>query len=300
VDAGGCSSGRIESWANDYGKGSQPHRVACSAAHAARRHRERQHVLSDEYINADIYMPAELKNSAKKAPAVLWLCVLFLNGYGAAYRRGDQIFYRLAKEGYVVFCFHHIGTGRRIESPRTSTSVTRAGRCSAKWSAIPARRGRVDGSSPTWMRSASSASVYGHGVVRGAARGRAWMNGSRLRGRLHPGAVPPGHAAAQRGRSGALVAVVHGRAAAGTFVGQESARAVTTCTNCWRSFAHGPLLVVSPTLDREARVADVTKAVDGARARLRAAWRGPKIEQVEARGSSTVSGRSCISWSLSG
>ncbi|RKY03375.1 hypothetical protein DRP77_06240 [Candidatus Poribacteria bacterium] len=77
---------------------------------------EKEGLVFGDYIAADVYTPAGLKGSGEKRPAVLWLHPFsFSNGYVAGYRRGEQVFRRLARRGYVVFCFDQIGFGRRIE-----------------------------------------------------------------------------------------------------------------------------------------------------------------------------------------
>lgn len=77
---------------------------------------EKESLFFGDYISADVYMPADLKSSDRKIPAILWLHPFsFSNGYVAGYRRGEQIFRRLAREGFAVFCFDQIGFGRRIE-----------------------------------------------------------------------------------------------------------------------------------------------------------------------------------------
>jgi dienelactone hydrolase len=69
-----------------------------------------------EYLSGDIYAPAGLSQSGKKAPAILWLPPFsFAGGYTGAYKRGDYPYFTLAREGYVVFCFDPIGMSRRIE-----------------------------------------------------------------------------------------------------------------------------------------------------------------------------------------
>lgn len=69
-----------------------------------------------EYLSGDIYAPAGLSESGKKAPAILWLPPFsFAGGYTGAYKRGDYPYFTMAREGYVVFCFDPIGMSRRIE-----------------------------------------------------------------------------------------------------------------------------------------------------------------------------------------
>jgi pimeloyl-ACP methyl ester carboxylesterase len=77
---------------------------------------EKHDFMFGEYLNADVYMPAGLRDSGEKAPVLLWLHPLCCpKGYAAAYRRGEQVFRNFARAGYAVVCFDQIGTGRRIE-----------------------------------------------------------------------------------------------------------------------------------------------------------------------------------------
>lgn len=77
---------------------------------------EKQSLVFGEYLNGDLYAPADWMGSAEKRPAILWLPPLSLsNGYGAGYRRGEQPYLSLARQGYVLFAFDPIGMGRRIE-----------------------------------------------------------------------------------------------------------------------------------------------------------------------------------------
>ncbi|HOZ46893.1 MAG TPA: alpha/beta hydrolase family protein [Candidatus Hydrogenedentes bacterium] len=69
-----------------------------------------------EYINADIYAPEGVIKGDRKMPLAIWLHPFsFPYGYAAAYRRGDQFYKALARNGFVVFCFDQIGCGRRID-----------------------------------------------------------------------------------------------------------------------------------------------------------------------------------------
>ncbi|MGB8214252.1 MAG: hypothetical protein WCE68_11905 [Anaerolineales bacterium] len=76
----------------------------------------KKQIMFGEYINADIYLPREYETRQEKIPAVLWLPPFsFPNGYRAAFFYGEQFYIRLARQGYAVFCFDPIGMGRRVE-----------------------------------------------------------------------------------------------------------------------------------------------------------------------------------------
>lgn len=74
-------------------------------------------VMFGEYLNADVYLPAEVKREeGAKVPAILWIHPQSNpRGYVAAYRRGEQAYRTLARAGYAVFCFDQIAHGRRVE-----------------------------------------------------------------------------------------------------------------------------------------------------------------------------------------
>lgn len=77
---------------------------------------EKHDLVFGEYVNADVYYPKGLADSGKRHPAVLWLHPWSSpHGYAAAYRRGEQAYQSLALAGYPVFCFDFMGFGRRIE-----------------------------------------------------------------------------------------------------------------------------------------------------------------------------------------
>ena len=100
---------------HDYGT-EVPHLAALLDHHSDGNGLIKKQVMFGEYINADIYLPANFENRSTKLPAILWLPPFsFPNGYRAAYFHGEQFYSRLAQQGYAVFCFDPIGMGRRIE-----------------------------------------------------------------------------------------------------------------------------------------------------------------------------------------
>ena len=66
----------------------------------------------------------------------------------------------------------------------------------------------------------------------------------------------------------------------GCFIGQE-ARVPYDVPDLLASFAPRPVLVISPTLDREAKVEDVTKAVEAARSAYALLGAEAKLEQLK-------------------
>ncbi|MFA7692264.1 MAG: dienelactone hydrolase family protein [Candidatus Hydrogenedentales bacterium] len=77
---------------------------------------ERDQIVFGEYIAAEIYMPKGTQKEGAKKKAILYLPPLCApTGYHASYRRGEQVYSKLARNGYVVFCFDPIAAGRRVE-----------------------------------------------------------------------------------------------------------------------------------------------------------------------------------------
>jgi len=241
----------------------------------------KEQVVIGEYINADVYMPAELKGSGKRAAAVLWLHpACFSNGYGAAYKRGEQVYLRLAKEGFVVFCFDQIGLGRRIEEstgfyqryPRWSLlgKMVRDSRAALE---VLARLPYVD-----------AKRVFGLGYGMGSLVGlHAGAFDGRFAGFAAVCVPEPFRLDTAERHAGGL-----GRWSQqymlvpklGYFIGEE-ARVPYDVHELLASFAPRPLLVVSPTLDREAKPEDVTKAVDAARSAYKLLGAESSLEQAK-------------------
>ncbi len=110
------------------GNGSDPESCAETAHNAEMLWRNtpprdicKEGLLFGEYVHADIYLLESLKEENRKLPAVLWLHPFsFPFGYVAAYPWWEeQIFHRLARKGFVVFCFDQIGFGGRIKEAET-------------------------------------------------------------------------------------------------------------------------------------------------------------------------------------
>ena len=106
---------RAEGLAGSYGR-EVPHAASLLGRSSPGEGIEKDQLVFGEYVSADVYMPAGLRASGRKAPALLWLHPFsFSNGYVAGYKRGQDGFRALARQGYVVFCFDQIGHGGRIE-----------------------------------------------------------------------------------------------------------------------------------------------------------------------------------------
>jgi hypothetical protein len=240
--------------------------IAALFGRAAPKDLAKEQLMIGEYISADLFLPADLKKSDRKAPVVVWLHpACHARGYVSAYKRGDEIFVRLAKEGFVVCCFDQIGHGRRLEEAENF------GARYPQWSLLGkmVRDTRAALDALPNLPYVDAKRIYALGYAQGALVG------------LHAGALDERFAGfafvappqpfrldtPERGAGGlqryAQEAMLLPRL--GLFVGQE-ARVPYDTHLLLACLAPRPALVVSQTLDREARVEDVTKAVDAARA----------------------------------
>ncbi|NPV10155.1 MAG: alpha/beta fold hydrolase [Anaerolineae bacterium] len=227
---------------------------------------DKHQVNFGEYVSADVFTPSGLADSGAQAPAVLWLHPFsFSHGYVAGYHHGQQVFNKLTQEGYVTFCFDQIGFGRRVEEAESFY------RRHPEWSLL----GKM-------VRDCQDAldALLGLPYVDG---GGICLLGYSM------GALLALHVAALDERPAATAVVCPPQpfrrdgetsetgglsrwsrdymllTRLGRFVGNEAAvpydlEHLIACN------APRPLLVVTPELDREARLSDVSAAIDRARA----------------------------------
>ena len=233
--------------------------------HSAGGGLEKRDCVFGEYINGDIYSRKGITESGDKFPAVIWLHPFsFPYGYSAAYRRGDESYRTLARNGFVVFCFDQIGCGRRVEEIEGFYDRH------PDWSTL----GKM-------VRDTQAALDVVCGLPY-VDENQVWLVGFGL------GAFVGLHVAALDARPAGLVAVCGpppfrlDRAQEktggirrwshlhmllprlGFFIGEEG-RVPYDIHELLACVAPRPVLVVSPKLDREAPVEMVTQAVEAAR-----------------------------------
>lgn len=240
---------------------------------------EKEQVVFGEYINGDVYLPAGLRDSGRKVPAILWLHPFsFSHGYGAAYRRGEQPYRTLARAGFVVFCFDQIGFGRRIEEvegfyerhPHWSL-LGKMVRDSQAALDVLLKLPYVD-PEQVW------AVGYNLGALVGLHLGALE---ERLRGFVSVCGPQPFRLDTAEKGTGGLRRWSHRSLLLprlGFFLGQEERVPydVHLLLACW---APRPVLVVSPRLDREADEQDVRRAVEAARSIYALYGRAELLEQ---------------------
>ncbi len=222
-------------------------------------------IVFGEYINGDLVYPAAAEALGQRLPAILWLHPISqATGYVAGYMRGEQPFQRLAQAGFAVFCYDQVGNGRRIREAQFFYERH------PRWSLL----GKM-------VRDARAAlDVLGRFEV--VDTSRVWVVGYATGAllALHLGAFedrpcgwvlvcpPPPFRLDRDVKETGGIARWSQRTmllpVLGLFVGQEE-RLPYDVPELLACLAPKPTLVVSPKLDREAPVRQVTKAVDLAR-----------------------------------
>ena len=219
----------------------------------------KKQVMFGEYINADIYLPREFTARQEKLPAVLWLPPFsFPNGYRAAYFEGEQFYGRMARQGYAVFCFDPIGMGRRVEEAEYFYQRY------PNWSLL----GKM-------LRDALSAlealirlpfidlsQIYAVGYGLGSLVG---LHLTALDNRLSGCAavcIPPFYRLGDEPDQWISYFKLVSRLAESR---KNFAKLPYTSATLMACVAPRPLLVVSPQLDRETSLADITACIESAR-----------------------------------
>jgi pimeloyl-ACP methyl ester carboxylesterase len=221
-----------------------------------------------------------LSQSGKKSPAILWLPPFSVaGGYTGAYKRGDYPYHTLARAGYVVFCFDPIGMGRRIEEaegfydryPEHSLLGRMVRDAQAALDAMAAL--------PYIDRERIYVVGYGLGAMVGMHLGAV---DDRPAGFALVGGPPPFRLDSSEKRTGGIArwSTLHLLVPKlGFFVGHE--RSVPYDTHLLLgALAPRPTLVVSPRLDYQAPVADVSRAVAAAREVFSLYGPADRLEQV--------------------
>ncbi len=213
---------------------------------------EKHDLMFGDYINADVYYPKGLAESGQRHPAVLWLHPWSTpHGYAAGYRRGEQPYLSLALAGYPVFCFDLPGFGRRIEE--VEGFYQRYPRWSLLGQMVRDARAALDTMTDLPYVAPDRIYVVGYGLGAMVAIHLAALD-DRPAGYALVCAPPPFRLDIDLLRTGGIrrwAQVQMILPQLGYFVGQEG-RVPYDVDEVLGCIAPRPLLLVSPTLDREA------------------------------------------------
>jgi len=265
---------------DDYGV--EPSHVASLLGReAAGQDLEKVQVAFGEYISGDVYVPAGLPAAGRQAPAVLWLHPFsFSNGYVGWYPWWEeQVFRTLARAGFVVFCFDQIGCGRRIEE--AEGFYQRHPHWSLLGKMVRDARAALD--VVVGLPYVDKEQVWGVGYSLGSLVGlHLGALDERLAGFASVCGPPPFRLDVEGKGTGGMHRWSHLYMLLprlGFFV-REEARVPYDVHHLFASLAPRPLLVVSPQLDRDAALEDVTQAVEAARRVYALYGAAERLEQV--------------------
>lgn len=224
-------------------------------------------IVFGEYINGDIYMLENLPEKDQKAPLVLWLGPFSVpHGYIAAYRRGDLKVYLpfIAKTLSAVFCFDYIGCGSRIEEienfykrhPNWSLFGKIIRDCQAALDVIC--------SLPYIDKDRIFAVGYGMGALIGSHLA---VLDERIKGFAAICLPQPFRLDTQQKPTGGLRRWSHRYMLIprlGLFIGRED-KVPYDIDMLISSICPRPVLIISPSLDREADITDITACIQRAK-----------------------------------
>jgi hypothetical protein len=263
-----------------------PHIAALLGRSSAGPRLEKAQLTFGEYLAGDVYFPAGLRESGHKAPAVLWLHPSSApTGYTAWYRRdgagpgGQQAYSTLAQAGFVVFCLDQIGCGRRVEE--AESFYARHPRWSLLGKMVRDAQAALD--ALAGLPYVDPERIWGLGYSMGSLIGlHLAALDERLAGLASVCGPPPFRLDTPSKGTGGIRRWSHLYMLLprlGFFVGQEE-RVPYDLHHLLACLAPRPLLVVSPQLDREAQIEDVTQAVQAAREVYALYGASDRLEQI--------------------
>jgi dienelactone hydrolase len=231
---------------------------------------EKAQVNFGEYINGDVYLAAGLRETGRQVPAVLWLHPFsFPTGYVASYRRNraapgaGEIYRALALQGFAVFCFDQIGCGRRVAEAEGFYDRYPHGSLLGKM----VRDAQAALDALARLEYVDAGQIWGVGYGLGSLVGlHLGASDGRLAGFASICGPPPFRLDTLARGTGGIRRWSHLHVLLprlGFWVGEED-RVPYDVHHLLACFAPRPLLVISPQLDREARLEDVTRAVEAA------------------------------------
>jgi hypothetical protein len=267
-----------------------PHIAALLGRSSAGALLEKAQLSFGEDLAGDVYFPAGLRESGYKAPAVLWLHPFNApTGYMAWYRQdgagpgGQQAYITLAQAGFVVFCFDQIGCGRRVAE--AEGFYARHPRWSLLGKMVRDAQGALD--ALAGLPYVDPDAIWGVGYSMGSLVGlHLAALDDRLAGLASVCGPPPFRLDTPSRGTGGIRRWSHLYMLLprlGLFVGQEE-RVPYDVHHLLSCLAPRPSLVVSPQLDREARLEDVTRAVQAAREVYALYGASDRLEQISPEG----------------
>ena len=229
---------------------------------------QKDDVVFGEYLNGDVYLPKSVDKTGsqgQRIPAVLWLHPAHnAHGYSASYKRGEQFYTTLAKEGYAVFCFDQIGYGRRIEE--VEGFYERHPQWSLLGKMVRDVQSALDAIGRLPYVDQTKVYVVGYGLGSIVAEHLAALD-ERPAGYALVCGIEPYRLDTPDKRLGGIARWAKVQLLLpqlGLFEGQED-RIPYDRHLLIAAMAPRPVCVVSPTLDREVKAEDIARCVDSAR-----------------------------------
>jgi dienelactone hydrolase len=267
-----------------------PHIAALLGRSSAGPRLEKAQLSFGEDLAGDVYFPAGLRESGYKAPAVLWLHPFNApTGYVAWYRQdgagpgGQQPYTTLARAGFVVFCLDQIGCGRRVEE--AEGFYARHPHWSLLGKMVRDAQAALD--ALAGLPYVDPGAIWGVGYSMGSLVGlHLAALDDRLAGLASVCGPPPFRLDTPSRGTGGICRWSHLYMLLprlGLFVGQEE-RVPYDLHHLLSCLAPRPSLVVSPQLDREAQLEDVTQAVRAAREVYALYGASDRLEQISPEG----------------
>jgi dienelactone hydrolase len=280
---------RATSPGGQYGR-EPPHIAALLGRSSTGARLEKAQLSFGEYLSGDVYFPTGLRESGYKAPAVLWLHPFNPpTGYVAWYRQdgagpgGQQAYTTLAQAGFVVFCLDQIGCGRRVEE--AEGFYARHPRWSLLGKMVRDAQAALDALAGLPYVDPDAIWSVGYGMGSLVGLHLAALD-DRLAGLASVCGPPPFRLDTPSKGTGGIRRWSHLYMLLprlGLFVDQEE-RVPYDLHHLLSCLAPRPSLVVSPQLDREAQLEDVTQAVRVAREVYALYGASDRLEQISPEG----------------
>jgi pimeloyl-ACP methyl ester carboxylesterase len=248
-----------------------PSHIAAMLGREPAPYLEQARLAFGEHLSGDVYMPVGLRERGSKSPAILWLHPFsFPSGYVAPYCRdrggpsGGQVFRALALAGFTVFCYDQIGFGQRVSE--AERFYERYPHWSLLGKMVQDAQAALD--VLTRLPYVDAERVFGVGYALGCLVGlHLGAVDERLAGLASVCGPQPLRLDTPERATGGIRRWSHQYMLVPRlgFWADDPQRVLYDVPELLACFAPRPVLVVSPQLDRDARLEDVTRAVQAAR-----------------------------------